>query len=75
VDTALKAANLIGNGLYGVDLKETENGIVVIEVNDNPSIDSGVEDQVLGDALYEQIMEEFLVRIEAGKTPASNQRS
>ncbi|TVO78397.1 RimK family protein [Sedimenticola selenatireducens] len=74
VDTALKAANLIGNGLYGVDLKETENGIVVIEVNDNPSIDSGVEDQVLGDALYEQIMEEFLVRIEAGKTPVSNSR-
>ncbi|MCW8890681.1 MAG: RimK family alpha-L-glutamate ligase, partial [Sedimenticola sp.] len=67
VETALKAANLIGNGLYGVDLKETEAGVVVIEVNDNPSIESGVEDAVLGDALYDEIMAEFLARIEASK--------
>ncbi len=75
VDTALKAANLIGNGLYGVDLKETDAGVVVIEVNDNPSIESGVEDKVLGDELYEQIMAEFLARIEAGKTASTNSRS
>ena len=67
VDTALKAANLIGTGLYGVDLKQTDQGVVVIEVNDNPSIDQGVEDQILGDSLYNRIMAEFLVRIEAGK--------
>ncbi|PLX61520.1 RimK family protein [Sedimenticola selenatireducens] len=70
IETALKAANLIGNGLYGVDLKETDAGVVVIEVNDNPSIEAGVEDQVLGDVLYDEIMAEFLARIEAGKTPA-----
>lgn len=67
VQTALRAANLIGDGFYGVDLKVTNKGVMVIEVNDNPSIEYGVEDQVLGEALYDSIMEEFLVRIEASK--------
>ncbi len=70
VTTALKAANLIGNGFYGVDLKETSRGVVVIEVNDNPSIDAGIEDEVLGEALYDRIMGEFLMRIEADKQGA-----
>jgi len=70
VRTALKAANLIGDGLYGVDLKETQEGMLVIEVNDNPSIDAGVEDRVLGDALYEAIMAEFVRRLDAKRTPA-----
>jgi glutathione synthase/RimK-type ligase-like ATP-grasp enzyme len=60
----LHAASLIGDGLYGVDLKQTPKGPVVIEVNDNPSIDSGVEDQVLKDQLYREIMGEFLRRLE-----------
>jgi glutathione synthase/RimK-type ligase-like ATP-grasp enzyme len=70
VRTALKAADLIGDGLYGVDLKETAQGPVVIEVNDNPSLDAGVEDLVLGDELYRQVMGEFVQRLErrrAGK--------
>lgn len=64
IQTALKAARLIGNGLYGVDLKETSTGVLVIEVNDNPSIDNGVEDRVLGEQLYQKIMAEFLRRLE-----------
>ena len=44
---ALLAANLIGDGLYGVDMKMTARGPVVIEVNDNPNIDAGAEDSVL----------------------------
>jgi glutathione synthase/RimK-type ligase-like ATP-grasp enzyme len=59
VKTALKATQAIGNGLYGVDLKEKDGEIYVIEVNDNPNIDSGVEDAFLGDDLYLKIMEEF----------------
>jgi glutathione synthase/RimK-type ligase-like ATP-grasp enzyme len=59
MDTALKAARLIGNGLYGVDLKENEHGVYVIEVNDNPNIDKGVEDTVEGDELYSRIIEHF----------------
>lgn len=65
VETALKAANLIGDGLYGVDLKQSAQGTVVIEVNDNPNIEAGVEDVYLKDRLYSLIMAEFLRRIEA----------
>jgi glutathione synthase/RimK-type ligase-like ATP-grasp enzyme len=68
VQTALKAANLIGNGLYGVDVKESNGKFYVIEVNDNPNIDSGVEDQVLKDELYRRIMSVFLRRIEQKKS-------
>jgi glutathione synthase/RimK-type ligase-like ATP-grasp enzyme/uncharacterized protein YbcV (DUF1398 family) len=67
VQAALKAANLIGDGLYGVDLKEVNGKTVVIEINDNPSIDSGVEDEVLGDELYLKIMEVFLARMQKKK--------
>ncbi len=64
VDIALKAAGLIGNGLYGVDLKQTPKGVVVIEVNDNPSINQGEEDAVLKDELYRRIIQEFIRRLE-----------
>lgn len=64
VQAALKAANLIGDGLYGVDLKEVNGKIVVIEVNDNPSIDAGVEDVVLKDELYLTIIRSIISRIE-----------
>lgn len=64
LDAATKAANLIGAGLYGVDLKEIEGKAYVIEVNDNPSIDHGVEDLFLGDLVYDRIMTEFLRRIQ-----------
>ena len=47
VSLAVKASSLIGDGLYGVDLKFVEDKVYVIEVNDNPNIDYGVEDQVL----------------------------
>ncbi|MCC5942709.1 MAG: RimK family protein [Balneolaceae bacterium] len=67
LESALKAANLIGDGLYGVDLKEINGNVYVIEVNDNPSIDSGIEDAILKEDLYKIIMEEFLRRIEKQK--------
>jgi len=67
VKTAVKAAGLIGDGLYGVDLKQVGNRVVVIEINDNPSIDSGVEDGVMKDALYREIMGTFLRRVEQRK--------
>jgi glutathione synthase/RimK-type ligase-like ATP-grasp enzyme len=67
VSIALKAANLIGNGLYGVDVKESDGKFYVIEVNDNPNVESGVEDEILRDELYRRIMEVFLRRIEERK--------
>lgn len=65
VTTAVKAANLIGRGLYGVDLKLINGRPVVIEVNDNPSIESDVEDHFLKDKLYTKIMETFLKRLDS----------
>jgi glutathione synthase/RimK-type ligase-like ATP-grasp enzyme len=66
--TALRAAGLIGDGLYGVDLKTSGSNCYVIEVNDNPSIEAGLEDGVLKDELYTRIMKVFLKRIEARKS-------
>ncbi len=64
IDAAIKAANLIGSGIYGVDVKEIGDKAYVIEVNDNPSIDHHVEDAFLGDLLYDRIVTEFLRRIQ-----------
>jgi len=61
---AVQAANLIGNGLYGVDMKMTQRGPVVIEVNDNPNIDEDIEDSVLGDDLYRLVLKDFLRRLD-----------
>lgn len=38
---------------------------MVIEVNDNPSIDHGVEDMILGTELYKIILREFIARLDA----------
>ncbi|MDH3527745.1 MAG: RimK family alpha-L-glutamate ligase, partial [Gammaproteobacteria bacterium] len=65
LDVAVKSARLIGNGLYGVDIKQSTDRVVVIEVNDNPSIESGVEDKYLGEQLYDEIMAEFLRRMDS----------
>ncbi len=64
VKLALRATAPIGDGLYGVDLKASGERVAIIEVNDNPSIDAGVEDAYLGDDLYRRIMQVFLDRLE-----------
>lgn len=64
VDIALRAARLIGRGMYGVDLKETEQGPVVIEINDNPNLDADYEDVIDRDDIYQDIVRFFLRRIE-----------
>jgi glutathione synthase/RimK-type ligase-like ATP-grasp enzyme len=67
ISTALRAASLIGDGLYGVDIKQSGRHCYVIEINDNPNIDAGVEDGFLKNELYSRIMDVFLERIEATK--------
>jgi glutathione synthase/RimK-type ligase-like ATP-grasp enzyme len=61
----LRAARAIGAGLYGVDLKEAGEEVVVIEVNDNPNLEHGVEDQVGKDEVWSRILQWFIKRIEA----------
>jgi glutathione synthase/RimK-type ligase-like ATP-grasp enzyme len=64
VQSATRAAALIGDGFYGVDLKQAGDRTMVIEVNDNPSVDAGYEDAALGKELYRIVMQEFLRRLE-----------
>lgn len=50
----IDAANAIGRGLYGVDIKNTNGDAYVIEVNDNPSIESGE------DGCYPHVFEQIV---------------
>lgn len=63
--TATRAAALVGDGLYGVDLKQVGRRVMVIEINDNPTIESGGEDAALGDGLYEAILSGMKDRLDA----------
>jgi glutathione synthase/RimK-type ligase-like ATP-grasp enzyme len=68
VTAALNAANLIGDGLYGVDVKQNEDGVYVIEVNDNPNIEAGVEDAHLKDELYNLVIRDFVRRLDSRRS-------
>lgn len=61
----VRAARLIGEGFYGVDVKEVGGRYLVMEVNDNPSVDAGYEDAVLGARLYLAVMDWFRERLDA----------
>lgn len=65
LNVAVQAARAVGDGLYGVDLKQFGNVVKVIEVNDNPNIDWGVEDLVLKEAIYRWIMAYFVKKLDA----------
>jgi glutathione synthase/RimK-type ligase-like ATP-grasp enzyme len=65
IDVGLRAAQLIGDGLYGVDIKETANGIFVVEVNDNPNIDHGIEDAAEKDQVWIELTRWFTDRLDA----------
>jgi glutathione synthase/RimK-type ligase-like ATP-grasp enzyme len=64
VETAVRAARCIGDGLYGVDLKETPDGVYVIEVNDNPNLDHGWEDSGEKDEVWIRLTQWFLERLD-----------
>jgi glutathione synthase/RimK-type ligase-like ATP-grasp enzyme len=64
IETGVRAAKPIGDGLYGVDLKQTPTGIVVMEVNDNPNLEHGIEDTVGKDEIWTRILNWFIARFE-----------
>jgi len=72
VDIGVRAANLIGQGLYGVDVKQLDGRCMVVEINDNPNIDAGCEDSVLKDELYLAIMRHFRSRLDNGGIPGGD---
>ncbi|MCX9085838.1 MAG: RimK family alpha-L-glutamate ligase [Candidatus Methanoperedens sp.] len=58
-DLSINLSKHIGTGLYGLDVKETNDGFKVIEINDNPSIYDGFED-VIDNDIYEKIISELV---------------
>ena len=66
LDMAVQAVKAVvgDEGLFGVDIKEHDGRGYVIEVNECPTIDAGVEDAVLGDDLYRRIIGSLRRRIE-----------
>jgi glutathione synthase/RimK-type ligase-like ATP-grasp enzyme len=64
LEAALKSAKLMGKGLYGIDIKEVGGKPLVIEINDNPNIDFGVEDGYYGDQVYIDIISALKERLE-----------
>jgi glutathione synthase/RimK-type ligase-like ATP-grasp enzyme len=58
IDLGIRAGNAMGRGLYGVDIKESEGRLYVIEVNDNPSLEGG-EDAHYGD-VFRRIVSSLL---------------
>jgi glutathione synthase/RimK-type ligase-like ATP-grasp enzyme len=64
LEAALKSAKLMGKGLYGIDIKEVNGKPLVIEINDNPNVDFGVEDRYYGDKVYIDILTALKNRLE-----------
>jgi glutathione synthase/RimK-type ligase-like ATP-grasp enzyme len=64
VDIGVRAANLIGDGFYGVDIKSGPEGPIVIEINDNPNLEHGVEDEA-DKAVWNHLTEWFVKRLNA----------
>ncbi|MDX1543292.1 MAG: RimK family protein [Christiangramia sp.] len=64
IKNAVKAAKLMGKGLYGIDIKEVNGKALVIEINDNPNIDAGVEDAYYGDKVYTDIIKALKNRLD-----------
>ena len=64
VDIGVRAANLIGDGFYGVDIKSGPDGPIVIEINDNPNLEHGVEDEA-DKAVWNHLTEWFVKRLNA----------
>ena len=54
----------MGLGLYGIDIKAIDGKLMVIEINDNPNIDFGVEDEYYGDKVYSDILLALKKRID-----------
>lgn len=52
----ISACKAIGSGLFGVDIKEVDGDFMVVEVNDNPSIYAGLEDEKNTD-IYQKIIQ------------------
>jgi hypothetical protein len=56
--SAVEAVRAIGDGLYSVDIKQREGEALVIEVNDNPSLEHG--EDCLFPEVYSRVIERLM---------------
>jgi glutathione synthase/RimK-type ligase-like ATP-grasp enzyme len=69
VTVAVKATEVIGQGFYGVDIKETGAGIMIMEINDNPDLNSGYELAAEGTKVWQHIIDWFVNRAPSPAVP------
>jgi len=63
IDLGKQAAAAIGKGLYGVDIKESNGKLYVIEVNDNPPLEGGEDEH------YPEMFGQIISHLMSGQTP------
>jgi glutathione synthase/RimK-type ligase-like ATP-grasp enzyme len=63
LEVAVRAARLIGDGFYGVDLKQKGDRVYVIEINDNPDLDRGFVDGADKDMVWKRLVQWFIDKI------------
>lgn len=63
LQTARRAVHQLGNGLFGVDLRQQGQGCVLLEIIDNPWIRGDMEDKESPD-LYDRLARAFRQRLE-----------
>lgn len=62
IELGMAAGNAIGKGMYGVDIKESNGKLYVIEVNDNPSLEGGE------DTHYPDMFRKIITYLTTGET-------
>lgn len=62
LDLAMKASQPFGDGLFGIDIKETKDKLYVMEVNHNPAVRHGEEDRAMGPKVWQKLAHWFLDR-------------
>jgi glutathione synthase/RimK-type ligase-like ATP-grasp enzyme len=75
IETARRASGLLGEGLYGVDIKQRGARTYVIEVNDNPDIDSDLEAALSGAPVWPKLAEWFARNVAADECCFGEPRS
>lgn len=58
-ELAIRVTKCVGDGLYGLDIKEIDGEFYCIEINDNPSFYDGLEDAKDKD-IYEKIVDRLV---------------
>ena len=74
LETARRAGALVGNGLYGVDIKQQGTRACVIEVNDNPDIDSGFEAALPNSPVWPRLADWFATKLRTSESRFGTER-